>query len=298
VPGQRSFAAARFLLELDGARCGFVRSVEGGAIKAEVVKEPARTGGFVKKHLGIARVEPLQLQLDLSLDKAVYAWIADAWSGKPGRRSAAVVETDANLKALRRRELGNPLLAAVTFPALDGASKDAAFLTLELHAETVRTQKGSGQAVKPPAAKAKAWVRSNFRLEIGGLECKLVSRIDSFTVRSAPAPDDPVREARDLEVQPGAIDFPNVRITLAESSAKSWFDWQQSFVVEGKNADKQEKSGKIVLLGANLADVLGEIRFFNLGLFRLAEAKLQPTDAVKRVVADLYCERMELAVGP
>jgi hypothetical protein len=152
--------------------------------------------------------------------------------------------------------------------------------------------------VKTPVAKAKAWVRSNFRLEIGGLECKLVSRIDSFTVRSAPAPDDPVREARDLEVQPDAIDFPNVRFTLAESSAKSWFDWQQSFVVEGKNADKQEKSGKIVLLGANLADVLGEIRFFNLGLFRLAEAKLQPTDAVKRVVADLYCERMELAVGP
>jgi hypothetical protein len=295
VPGQRSFAAAHFALELDGVPCGFVRSVEGGAITAEVVKAPGK--GFVKKHLGAARVEPLHLQLDLSLDKAVYAWIVDAWNGKPGRRSLALLEADANFKVQRRREFGNPNLSAVTFPALDGASKDAAFLTLEVDAETVHAQKGSGQAVKAPAAKAKAWVRSSFRLEIDGLDCKLVSRIDSFTVRSAPAPD-AVGEARDFERQPGAVDFPNLRVTLAQSSAQSWFDWERSFVVEGKNDDGQEKSGNVVLLGPNLADVLGEIRLFNLGLFRLADAKLTSTEAVKRVVADLYCERMEFDVGP
>ena len=142
MPAPRSFAAARFALELDGVQCGFVRSVEGGAVKADVVKEPA-AGGFVKKHLGPPDVEP-----------------------------------------------------------------------------------------------------------------------------------------------------------VGESSAKSWFDWQRTFVVEGKTDDQQEKSGRVVLLGANLQDVLGEIHFFNLGLFHLADAKEQPTDAVKRVVADLYCERMELALGP
>jgi hypothetical protein len=294
VPAPRSFAASRFALELDGVRCGFVRSVEGGAVKADVVKEPAAAGGFVKKHLGAPTVEPLQLQLDLGLEKAVYAWIADTWKGKPLRRNAAIVETDANFLARRRREFADARLAAVTFPALDGSSKDSAFLTLELHAETVRTQKGAGKDVKAPAGKAKAWVRSNFKLEIGGLDCKLVSRIDSFTVRSELAPE-PIGETRDFERQPAAIDFPNLRVTLAESAAKSWFDWQQTFVLDGKNDDRQEKSGKIVLLGANIADVLGEIRFFNLGLFRLAEAK-QPADAVKRVVADLYCEQMELAV--
>jgi hypothetical protein len=295
VPAPRSFAAARFALELDGVQCGFIRSVEGGAVKADVVKEPAGRGGVVKKHLGSVSVEPLVLQVDLGLDKAVYAWIAEAWSGKATRRNAAIVETDANFVARRRREFGDALLAAVTFPALDGSSKDAAFLTLELHAETVRTQKGAGKDVRVPAGKAKAWARSNFKLEVGGLDCKLVSRIDSFTIRSELTPD-PIGETRDFERQPAAIDFPNLRVTLAESAAKSWFDWQQTFVLDGKNDDRQEKSGKIVLLGANLADVLGEIRFFNLGLFRLAEPKQQPADAVKRVVADLYCERMEFAV--
>jgi hypothetical protein len=297
VPAPRSFAAARFALELDGVQCGFVRSVEGGALKAEVVKEPLGQGGFVKKHLGAAVVEPLQLQLDLGLNKLVYAWIAEAWEGKPLRRSAAIVETDANLVARRRRQFDHPRLAAVTFPALDGSSKDAALLTVEIDAETVRAQKGAGKDVKALAAKAKAWLRSNFRLEIDGLDCKLVSRIDAFTVRSELAPD-AIGETRDFERKPGAIDFPNLRVTLAESGAQSWLGWQQSFVVEGKNDDGQEKDGKIVLLGANLKDVLGEIRFFNLGLFRLADAKQQPADAVRRVVADLYCERMEFAVGP
>lgn len=297
MPGQRSFAASRFLLELDGVQCGFVRAVEGGALKAEVVKEPPASGTFVKKHLGAAGVEPLELQLDLSLDKTVYAWIDDAWSGKPRRRGAAIVETDVNFVALRRREFDHPLLSAVTFPALDGASKDAAFLTFEVDAETVRMLKASGKAVKPLGAKAKVWLRSNFRLEIGGLDCKLVSRIESFTVRSAVAPA-ATGEERVRRIQAGAIDFPNLRVTLAESSAKSWYDWQQTFVVDGKNDDQQEKSGKVVLLAANLKDVLGEIRFFNLGLFRLAQAKQGPADAVKRVVADLYCERMEFDVGP
>jgi hypothetical protein len=296
VPGTRSFAAGRFAFELDGVRCGFVRSVEGGAVKADVVKEPAAAGGFVKKHLAASTVEPLQLQLDLGLDKAVYAWITEAWSGKPVRRNVAIVETDANLVARRRREFADARLAAVTFPALDGSSKDAAFLTLELHAETVRAQKGAGN-VKAAGAKAKAWARSNFKLEIGGLDCKLVSRIDSFTVRSELAPD-PIGETRDFERQPAAIDFPNLRITLSEAAAKTWYDWQQTFVLDGRNDERREKSGKIVLLGANLADVLGEIRFFNLGLFRLAEPKQQPADAVRRIVADLYCERMEFIVTP
>jgi hypothetical protein len=295
VAGTRSFATSRFLLELDGAACGFLRSVEGGALTADVVEEPLGTDTFVKKHLGAPRVEPLELELDLSLAPAVYGAVAAAWKGKPARRSVAIVDTNVNLVAVRRREFLDVLVAETTFPGLDAASKDAAFLTVDLHAETTSTKKGSGKAVSAPAAKAKTWLRCNFRLEIGGLDCTRVSKVDSFTVRSAPPPA-AAGETRARVVRAGPIDFPNLRVTLAETSAQSWLDWQQSFVVEGKNADAEEKSGKLVLLAANLKDVLGEVHFSNLGLFRLAQAKQGPADAVKRVVADLYCERMELKI--
>jgi len=38
---QRSFAAGNFLLRLDDVDAGFVKSIDGGAIHADVISEPA-----------------------------------------------------------------------------------------------------------------------------------------------------------------------------------------------------------------------------------------------------------------
>jgi hypothetical protein len=50
------------------------------------------------------------------------------------------------------------------------------------------------------------------------------------------------------------------------------------------------------LLNANLTQVVATIKFFNLGIFRLDETPPDPTSGLTRLVADLYCERMELAI--
>ena len=79
MPGARSFAAGRSALELDGVVCGFLQSVAGGAITADVVSVPGQSW-FDEKHLGGVRYEPLGFQIDLSLDRLVYEWIAASWS--------------------------------------------------------------------------------------------------------------------------------------------------------------------------------------------------------------------------
>jgi hypothetical protein len=92
----------------------------------------------------------------------------------------------------------------------------------------------------------------------------------------------------------GAGDFPDLRISLAEGSAQTWIAWHDSFVVGGENADGAEKTGRIVLLAPNLKDALGEVRLFGLGIHRLAAPKREGGEAIPRLVAELYCERMEL----
>jgi hypothetical protein len=152
-------------------------------------------------------------------------------------------------------------------------------MTVRFSAAAVQTKKASGK-VQAPAGKAKAWLLASFRLEIDGLDCKKVSRIDAFTVPCAPP-----------------VDFPDLRITLSEVSGQTWLDWHRSFVVDGDNSDATEKTGKIVLLSQNLQDVLGEIRLFGLGIYRLAPRKQEAgAEAIGRLVADLYCERMELSL--
>jgi hypothetical protein len=48
----RSYVAGNFQLVLDGVKCGFLKSVDGGAAVAEVISESVGSSCFAKKHLG------------------------------------------------------------------------------------------------------------------------------------------------------------------------------------------------------------------------------------------------------
>ena len=292
---ERSTAAGGFLFTLDGVQVGFLRSVEGGAAVGEVVSEPG-SDFFSPKHLAAVHWEPLTLAFDLSLDKAIYSWIGDTWKGVDTRHNGSIVSTSFDLKPVSEREFRDAQITSVTIPALDGASKDPAALTVQIAAEEVLTKKPSEGTVKAPGVKQKLWLPSNFRLAIDGLETERVSRIESFTVTRAPAAD-AVGEERIAEAQPSKLEFPNLRITFAESDAQTWVNWHDDFVLEGNNDDAHEKSGTLTFLAANMQDAIGEIRFFNLGIFRLGrEPRAAGAEQVARMVADLYCERMELSV--
>jgi phage tail-like protein len=289
------FAAGRFALELDGTLCGFLRSVEGGAITADVISEPLGSTYFRKKHIGQPRYEELALQLDLALDKSVYQWIADTWTGKSPRHDGSIVAVSSQQKAVSERRFFRAFLSEVTVPAMDAASKEPAFLTVKLAPEFHRAKAGSGATAKIPVAKKKAWLPSNFKLEIDGLDCKKVSKIDALTVKQKAA-EDAIGELRDFAKQPTQLEFPNLRITLAESSSQTWTSWFDDFVVKGLSGDANEKNGKLSFLSTDLKTVLGEVAFFNLGIFRLEPEPQAVAEAVARIRADLYCERMELKV--
>ena len=290
------FAAGRFALELDGTTCGFLKSVAGGAITADVIVEPPAAGAFRKKHIGAPRYEELVLGLDLSLDKAVYEWLADSFAGKHVRRDGSIIAADSRLKAVSERQFSRALVTEITIPAADAASKEPGFLTVKLLPEVLRAKAGSRAATKVSASKAKAWLPANFKLEIDGLDCKKVTKIDalSFKVRVA---EDQVRERRLATKEPTSAETPNLRITLPESASQTWTAWFDDFVVKGLSGDENEKSGKLSFLGPDLKSTLAEVRFFNLGIFRLEpEPKAVETETLARIRAELYCERMELQV--
>ena len=60
----RSSVGGRYFLNLDGAKAGYLKSVDGGAIKAEVVAERTGTGAPPKKHLGAVRIQEVELEVD------------------------------------------------------------------------------------------------------------------------------------------------------------------------------------------------------------------------------------------
>jgi hypothetical protein len=260
IIADRSYTATRSALLLDGAQI-IPKSVEGGVPVAEVVTDAATN----KKQLAGVKYEEISAQVGMGAKSPLLDWVAQSWKGTATRKSGSIVDLDFDYKSVGEREFKDALLTQTTIPTLDVASKEAAYFTVKLAPTSIRQSAGSGTVLKSTLTQ-KNWLASNFRFEMDGLEGKGVARIESFSV-GQPAATDNVGETRDYEKQVGKLVFPNLTISLNQSSASSWSQWFNDFVVMGNN-----------------------------GIFRLAPAKAVATDAIKRVTAELYCERMELAV--
>jgi hypothetical protein len=295
---ERGHAASRFALMLDGAHSGFIKSVDGGGVTAEVIHEANSPSYFVKKHIGPPQYEDFILDVDFSMSKLLFDWVAAAWAGNSKRQNGAIISSDSDFKAIHTQEFFNALLTEFTIPACDGASKKPGYFTIKFVPEYTRNQKGDGSKIPSAAKKSpKQWTPANFQLTIDGLDCKRVMKVDSLTVKQG-AVSDEIGDMRDHQKEPGKIEFPNLKITLPESAAQSWTDWFEDFVIKGNNDESKEKNGSLVFFAANAKDTLATINFFNLGIFRLSRNKAEAnTDQVQSVTAELYCEQMEFVLN-
>ncbi len=304
--GKRAYVSGNFALSLDGGKnIGMLKTAQGGQIYAEPVAEPSEGSLYAAKHIGGVKYSDITVQMGLSMPAAFYQWIADSWSFGAQRKSGAIIAADFNMNAVKELDFTNALIQETTIPALDAASKDTAYLTLKLTPESTIPNKSSGK-LSIGGTKQKAWLAANFRLEIGKLDTSKVSKIDSFTIKQTMAapttdlgdvsiPDQAlVVSVPPYQLEPGKIDFPNLRITLAESSAQTWIDWSEDFIRQGHNSDDYEKSGSIKFFANDMTTELARVDLFGVGIFNLTDERPldAASDAIRRLVAELYVERM------
>jgi phage tail-like protein len=291
----RSYVSGNYMLELDGVKCGFVKSVSGGAISAEVINEPSGPDYFVKKHIGQPKYEDITLQIGMNMNKSVYEWIASIMTMNYQRKNGAIIYCDYNLNATKRLEFNNALITEVTFPACDGANKEPAYITLKIAPEYIRNTAASGKLTGGYGKiDQKVWLPSNFRFNIDNLGTanNKVNKVEAITIKQTVVTDD-IGDARDYLKEPGKLEFPNIVITVAEVTAQPLVDWHKSFVIEGNNDELQERSGYLELLSPNRQQVFIRLDFKNVGIFRQVPDKIEANaDAIKRLKAEFYCERM------
>jgi len=295
MAGTRSYASGNFMLNLGGVNCGFVKSADCGDAVGEVVEEKAQAGSFTKKTIGALTYDDIELNIGFGMAQDLYDWIAASLKMSYVRKDGSIVVTDPSFQATSERQFFNALITELTIPNLDAGSKDAAFLTVKFAPEYTRDAKASGKLTAGKTTAQKQFVGSNFRFELGDLPCNKVSKIESFTVMQMIATDD-VGVAR-ATAEPGKLEFPNLRVTLAEVDADPWFAWQEDFLIKGNCDDSNEKSGAIVFLSPNRQAELGRVSVYNVGIFALRRESAPAGAQVSHVVAELYCERMELQIG-
>ena len=289
-----SDTAGTSVLGLSGLYAGTLVSAEGGDATADVIEEKLPANPLVQKYLGGVRYPDIELQCGAAMERTFFDWIQDTLTCRFSRKSGAISFLDSNAQEQSRLDFVDALVTAIAFPALDSASKDVVRMTVKLSPDSARRQWGSGGRFAPASfGRPKAWTASTFRLQIDGLECRYVNRIEPLIAQTVVA-ESVVGEVRDYQKAPMYLDVSDLVVTLPENWAATFYAWHEDFVIKGLNGPQYEKHGTLEFLGPNRMDVLLTLQLRNLGIFRLSSVPPSGLHMAAGVRASMYCEEITL----
>jgi hypothetical protein len=294
----RAYSSGHFQFNLDGTpTSAWIKSVDGGGVKAEVVTETVGVDDMSFRHTSTVAIEPINLQVAVSAAKPILQWIKDSWNHKFAQKDGSIVHGDFNLNGKLEQSFLRALITEVGFPALDGSAKEAAYLSVKLHPEFLEVKPNSEKLQAVDGVKAKMWLPSMFKLHIEGIDCTRVNKIDAITVKQK-VTQLYFGSERHPELEPTGIEFPNITITLAAAFANDFIKWHNDFVVKGAKDPEQEKQGFIEFLDPQGNEAIFTINLNNVGIHNLQIDKSEANaEDIKRIKVELYVDSMDLEFG-
>jgi hypothetical protein len=301
APDKRSYTAGHFELRLDDKpTTAYLKSVDGGYVKASLVDEPIGHENVRIKHTSTVDIEPFSVEFGIAGANTVLKWIQSSWRKEWSRKNGQISHANFDQKTTFVHEFFDALITETTFPTLDGASKEAAYVKVKVQPEKVITKKTApGPQLQPfLGSKQKLWMCSGFRLSIDGLdEMKYANKIDSFTIKQG-VKKFYTGEDRFPQIEPTKIDFPHITGTIAAEYADGLHDWYQKYIVKGMADLKAQKSGSLEFLSPDRKSTLFRINLFEVGLVGLnMMSSTANSDQIKRMKFELYVGRMDIDGG-
>jgi tail tube protein gp19 len=289
----RSHTAGRFALDIDGFNVGFLKKFSGLAMEADIVSHDLGPDNMQKKNVANIKWTPGKATIGIGMGKGMYDWIKASFDKGFLTKNGSFTAGDFNYKAQSRLDFMNALITSVTVPKLDGSSKDSAYFDVEFESESVRWSKGGGEDIKGQiGVKQKAWLCSNFRVEIGDLPCNRVATVDSFTWKCSVAGDQ-IGTVREYTKHPAKVTVPDIKLSISMADYDKWADRAKAWFIDGKHLEGDEMTGRIVFLGPDMKEELGWIDLHNVGFKKFSDEDSEAnSEKIKRFTVELYVEKM------
>ncbi|HSD89668.1 MAG TPA: phage tail protein [Kofleriaceae bacterium] len=289
----RSFTAGRFALDVGGYNVGFLKKFSGMAMEADIVANDLGPDNVQKKHVSNIKWTAGKATVGIGMGKGMYDWIKQSFDKSYQPKNGWLVSGDFNYKAQTRLDFEDALITEVTVPKLDGSSKDAAYFDITFEPERVRWAKGGGEDIRSTIGpKQKAWLCSNFRVEIGDLPCSRVASVDSFTWKCAIAADQ-IGIHREPTKHPAKVTVPDLKLSISMADHQRWADAAKAWFVDGLHEEGNEMNGRIVFLGPDMKKELGEITLDRVGFKKFSKDDLEAnSEKIARFSVELYVEKM------
>lgn len=293
-----SHTSGHFELVIDGhVSTAYLKSVDGGFAKAQLVDEPLGPTPMRVKHTSTVEIEPFTIDFGMSGANDVLKWIQDSWNKKFGRRNGSVSHANFDLKKTFEHEFMDALIAETSFPTLDGASKDPGYMKIKIHPEVVthRSQPPGATARSNMGVKQKLWTASAFRFSVDGVDgLEYANKIEAFTIKQG-IKKMHTGPGRFPQLEPTKIEFPNIVGTVSVEYAGKLLEWHRQYVMKGQRDTNAQKTGYLEFLSPQRDRSIFRINMADMGLASLQILPSQANqDAIKRVKFELFVGKMEI----
>lgn len=301
VTNSKSYTAGHFELQIDGHKTTtFLKSVDGGWAKANVVDDPNAGNSGRVKHVSTVDIEPMSLEFGLSGSTHLLQWIQGSWNRKWSRRNGQITHADFNLKQTFEHWFYEALITETTFPTLDGSSKEGGYLKCKIQPERVVTKIAPGPTVSSgyksgDTSKQKLWLPSAFRLTIDQFDgMQHTNKIESFTIKQG------LKKLytgadRFPEIHPTKIEFPNLTGTISLGYADNLLKWHNDYINSGKKDPLAQLTGSLELLSPDRASTIFRINLDHVGLLSAAiQQATANADQIKRVKFEMFVGSMRI----
>ncbi|HXY23807.1 MAG TPA: hypothetical protein VEI73_04105 [Candidatus Acidoferrum sp.] len=266
----RAYTAGRYTLNLGGQFAGPLNSVEGGNVTADVIAK----GPLPQKQIPGVKYADITMKCGMGMSREFYEWIIATLAQQIVSKNGAIDGCDFNNRILTRMNWFNALMTQVIFPACDMTLQDPAMMTVRLTPQEIQMTSGNLGSAGQPSGKPGAqvnWSPANFRLEIDGIDCSHVSKIEPVSAQFFTGPD-LTQAALSTAGASSKKHFSNLVITLPEAQAVSFYQWYRAAVVQGNQSGTQQRPGILEYLTPSRNDAIFALRFRGLNILSFTQA--------------------------
>lgn len=264
LAGAKSLATAGELLFLDNVPMGLISGRSGGLPFVEV-----RSQGDAPR----VAYQPLVLEFGAGMPSSLYQWIADSLQQQAVKRSGFLAFVAYDGTEGGRLSFTNALISEVTFPALDGASRDTFTMSITLVPEFTQLFLAPTTAVKHPLPghASKHWLSSNFRMTMDSIDLSRLAAVQSRTTALQAG-----KSVVGQEKAGPATASENLVITVAEDTARQFLEWfNQLWGAKGApNDPKLLRSASLEFLGPDMKNVIGTVRFNGVRVMKIEPQRI------------------------
>jgi hypothetical protein len=294
----RSYTAGRFALDVAGYNVDFLKKFSGMAMEADVVVNDLGPDNVQKKHVSNIKWTPGKATVGMGMGKGMYLWMKAAFDKGYDPKKGRLVSGDFNYKAQSALDFEDALITEVVVPKLDGSSKDAAYLDITFEAKRVRWSKAQGEDIRTKLGpKQKAWLCSNFRVELGNLPCSRIASVDSFTWKCAIGAGQS-GIFREPTKHPAKVTVPDLKFNISMADHEPWAEAAKKWFVDGHHLETDEMDGRVVFLGPDMKEELGKINLENVGFKKFSNDDEEAnSEKIARFRVELYVEKMTFNIA-